>query len=169
MIQVAKEHGCRTQLVEATVEVNDRQKERMVEKIVGALGVSLNPGSLEGLTIGVLGLAFKPNTDDVRDAPSLFIIRELLQRGARVQAYDPAAIEQAKCLFPEVDYRKDAYGAADGADLLAVLTEWNQFRNLDLEKIKDSMRRPLLMDLRNVYEPEKVRMLGFQYHGVGRN
>ena len=119
--------------------------------------------------MGVLGLAFKPNTDDVRKAPSLVIIRELLQRGARVQAYDPVAMEQAQHILPETDFRPDAYSTAEGADLLALVTEWNQFRNLDLEKIKKSMRRPILVDLRNVYEPERVRSLGFEYHGVGRN
>ena len=168
LAQLAKEHGCRTQLVETTVEVNEGQKLRMVEKIVGALGVSLNPGSLEGFTVGILGLAFKPNTDDVRESSSLVIIRELQRRGARVQAYDPAAMEQAQRFLPDVDYRTDACSAAEGADAVVLITEWNQFRNLDLEKIKGLMRRPILVDLRNVYEPERVRALGFEYHGVGR-
>jgi UDPglucose 6-dehydrogenase len=168
LAQLAKEHGCRTQLVEAVVEVNEQQKLRMVDKIVSALGVSLNPGSLEGFTVGMLGLAFKPNTDDVREAPSLVIVRELQRRGARVQAYDPAAMEQAQRLLPDVDYRADAYSAAEGADAVVLITEWNQFRNLDLEKIKGLMRRPILVDLRNVYEPERVRTLGFEYYGVGR-
>jgi len=168
LVQIAKEHGCRTRLVETVVEVNEQQKLRMVDKIAGALGVSLNPGSMEGITIGVLGLAFKPNTDDVREAPSLVIVRELQRRGARVQAYDPAAMEQAQQVLPEVDYRTDAYSAVEGADVLVLITEWNQFRNLDLEKIKGLMHRPILVDLRNVYEPERVRTLGFEYRGVGR-
>jgi UDPglucose 6-dehydrogenase len=168
LAQLAREHGCRARLVETVAEVNEEQKLRMVEKIVGALGVSLNPGSLEGITIGVLGLSSKPDTDDVREAPSLVIIRELQRRGATVQAYDPAAMEQAQRVLPEVDYRMDAYSAAEGADLLVLITEWNQFRNLDLEKVKGLMRRPILLDLRNVYEPERVRMLGFEYQGVGR-
>jgi UDPglucose 6-dehydrogenase len=168
LVQIAKEHGCRTRLVETVVEVNEQQKLRMVDKIAGALGVSLNPGSMEGITIGVLGLAFKPNTDDVREAPSLVIVRELQRRGARVQAYDPAAMEQAQQVLPEVDYRTDAYSAVEGADVLVLVTEWNQFRNLDLEKIKGLMRRPILVDLRNVYEPERVRTMGFEYRGVGR-
>jgi UDPglucose 6-dehydrogenase len=168
LAQLAREHGCRTQLVEAVVEVNEQQKLRMVEKVVQALGVSSNPGSLDGMTVGVLGLAFKPNTDDVREAPSLDIIRELRRRGARVQAYDPAAMEQARRVLPDVDYRTDAYSATEGADVLVLITEWNQFRNLDLERIKTLVRRPILLDLRNVYEPERVKALGFEYHGVGR-
>ena len=169
LAQTAKDYGCRTRLVETVVEVNERQKHYMVDKIVGALGASVNPGSLEGLTVGVLGLAFKPNTDDIREAPSIAIIRELLRRGARVQAYDPAAMEQAKSVLPEVRYQCDAYSTAENADLLALLTEWNQFRNLDLEKIGKSMRRAILVDLRNVYEPERVKALGFEYYGVGRS
>ena len=169
LAQIAKEHGCQTRLVDAVVEVNEQQKHRMVDKIVGALGVSPNPGSLEGITLGVLGLAFKPNTSDVRESPSLEIIRELRQRGARVQAYDPEAIEEARRILPEVDYCTDVYSTAEGADLLVLATEWNQFRNLDFEKIKKSMRRPILVDLRNVYEPERVRAMGFEYYGVGRN
>jgi len=168
LAQIAREHGCQTRLVDAVVEVNAQQKLRMVDKIVGALGVSPNPGCLEGITLGVLGLAFKPNTSDVRESPALEIIRELLQRGARVQTYDPEAMEEARRILPEVDYCPDAYSTAEGADLLVLATEWNQFRNLDLERIKESMRRPILVDLRNVYEPERVRMLGFEYWGVGR-
>ncbi|MFQ5685001.1 MAG: UDP-glucose dehydrogenase family protein, partial [Candidatus Binatia bacterium] len=148
LVQIAKEHGCRTRLVETAIDVNEQQKLRMVDKIADALGVSLNPGSMEGITIGVLGLAFKPNTDDVREAPALVIVRELQRRGARVQAYDPAAMEQAQQVLPEVDYRTDAYSAVEEADVLVLITEWNQFRNLDLEKIKGLMRRPILVDLR---------------------
>ena len=168
LVQIAKEHGSRTRLIETVIEVNEQQKLRMVDKIVGALGVSLNPDSLKGVTVGVLGLAFKPNTDDVRDAPSLVIVRELQRRGARVQAYDPAAMEQAQQVLPEVDFRADAYSTAEGSDVLVLITEWNQFRNLDLKKIKSLMRRPILVDLRNVYDRERVRTLGFEYRGVGR-
>lgn len=168
LVNIAKEHGYRAHLVETVVAVNEQQKLRMVQKIIGALGASSDPGSLEGITIGILGLAFKPNTDDVRQAPSLIIIGELQRLGARVQAYDPAAMEQARRVLPKVDYRADAYSAVVGADVLVLATEWNQFRNLNLEKIKRLMRRPILVDLRNVYEPERVRMLGFTYCGVGR-
>lgn len=169
LAQIAKEHGCQTRLVDAVIEVNEHQKHRMVDKIVGALRISPNPGSLEGITLGVLGLAFKPNTSDVRKSPSLEIIRELQQKGARVQTYDPEAIEEARRILPEVDYCPDVYSTAEGADLLVLATEWNQFRNLDFEKIKKSMRRPILVDLRNVYEPQRVRAMGFEYYGVGRN
>jgi UDPglucose 6-dehydrogenase len=169
LTQIARQYGSRVRLVEAAAEVNEQQKHRMVEKIVSALGVSLNPGSLDGRTIGVLGLAFKPNTDDVRESPALFICRELGRRGARLQAYDPAAIKQAREVLPSVDYRPDAYSVAEGADAVVLLTEWNQFRSLELERMKALMRRPLLLDLRNVYEPEKAKALGFEYYGVGRN
>ncbi len=168
LTQIAKEHGCRVRLVETVLEVNDRQKLLMVEKIVGVLGASSDSRPLDGSTVGILGLSFKPNTDDVREAPSLFIISELQRRGAQVQAYDPAAMEQAGHLLCDVDFRTDAYSTVEGADAVVLLTEWNQFRNLDLEKIKGLMRRPIFFDLRNVYEPEKVKSLGFEYYGVGR-
>ena len=168
LVNIAREHGCRARVVETVIEVNEQQRLRMVQKIIGALGTSSDPGSLEGITIGMLGLAFKPNTDDVRQSPSLAIISELQRLGARVQAYDPAAMEQARRVLPEVDYRTDAYSTAEGADVLVLATEWNQFRNLNLEKMKGLMRRPILVDLRNIYEPERVRMLGFTYCGVGR-
>jgi UDPglucose 6-dehydrogenase len=167
LVRLARGHGCPTLLTEATVDVNERQKLRMVDKITTALGVA-DAGSLAGLTIGVLGVAFKPNTDDIREAPALVIIRELLRRGAAVQAYDPAAMEQAAGVLPEVSYRSDAYSAADAADALVLLTEWNQFRNLDLARLKTQMRRPVLLDLRNVCEPELVEAFGFHYEGVGR-
>lgn len=168
LVNIARDHGCRARVVETVIEVNEQQRLRMVQKIIGALGVSSDPGSLEGITIGMLGLAFKPNTDDIRQSPSLAIISELQRLGARVQAFDPAAMEQARRVTSEVDYRTDAYSAAEGADVLVLATEWNQFRNLNLEKVKGLMRRPILVDLRNVYEPERVRMLGFTYCGVGR-
>jgi UDPglucose 6-dehydrogenase len=169
LVQIAKKNGCRMQLVETVIEVNERQKLRAVQKIINALRISSNPISLEGITVGVLGLSFKPNTDDVREAPSLMIIRELQRLGAHVQAYDPAAMEQAKRILPDVDCRADAYGVAEGADALVVITEWNQFRNLDLEKIRGLMGRPILLDLRNIYEPDKLKSLGFEYYGAGRN
>jgi UDPglucose 6-dehydrogenase len=165
---IAKEHGCSARLVETLVAVNEQQKLRMVEKIAGALGPASGTSSLEGTTIAVLGLAFKPNTDDVRDAPSIAIIEELQRRGARVQAFDPAAMEASQRLLPQVDYRADAYDTAREADALVLLTEWNEFRNLELNKIRELMRRPIFLDLRNVYEPDKAKALGFEYYGVGR-
>jgi UDPglucose 6-dehydrogenase len=164
---IAAAHGCRSLLVESVIEVNERQKRRMVDKIAAALGVA-GDGRLDDVTIGVLGLSFKPNTDDVREAPALDIIRLLRDRGARIQAYDPAGMEQARRLTADLDYRADAYAVAQGADALVIVTEWNDFRNLQLDRLKAVMRRPLLLDLRNVYEPERVRAHGFEYHGVGR-
>jgi UDPglucose 6-dehydrogenase len=167
LARLARGHGCPTLLTEATVEVNERQVRRMLDKITAACGAT-DSASLAGVTVGVLGLAFKPNTDDIREAPAVRIVGELQRRGASVRAYDPAAMEQAARVLPEVEYRSDAYGTAEGADALVLLTEWNQFRNLDLARLKALMRRPVLVDLRNVYEPEVAERLGFHYEGVGR-
>jgi len=146
----------------AVLDVNARQRRLMVDKIEELAG------DLEGLEIGVLGLAFKPNTDDMREAPSIDIVRALLKRGARVRAHDPAAGENARQLLPDIHYAEDAYAVAEGADVLVLVTEWNQFRNLDLERIKGLMRRPVLADLRNVYDPRRAREMGFTYTSVGR-
>jgi UDPglucose 6-dehydrogenase len=167
LARMAEAHGAPSLLVEAVIEVNERQKRRMVDKIVSALGLP-SGGTLEDVTVGVLGLTFKPNTDDVREAPALDIIRDLRQLGAHVQAYDPAGIVHARRALPDVDYRDDAYSAAEKADALVLVTEWNQFRNLDFDQLRRVMRRPLLLDLRNVYDPERLVALGFEYHGVGR-
>jgi UDPglucose 6-dehydrogenase len=139
----------------------------MVTKILGALGLD-ESASLEGTTLGVLGLAFKPDTDDVRESPALRIVAELRRRGARIQAYDPAAMEQARAIHPDIVYRPDAYSVAEESDAVVLMTEWNQFRNLDLSRMKGLMRRPILVDLRNAYEPERVKALGLTYQGVGR-
>jgi UDPglucose 6-dehydrogenase len=168
LAHIARQNGCSASLVETLVAVNEQQKFRMVEKIARAVGPLPDARSLQGLTIGVLGLAFKPNTDDVRDAPAITIIQELERRGARVQAFDPAAMEICRQLLPQVDYRSDPYDTARDADALVLLTEWNEFRNLELSRIKALMRRPVFLDLRNVYEPDRVKALGFEYEGVGR-
>jgi UDPglucose 6-dehydrogenase len=149
------------------IEVNEAQRARMVTKILAALGLD-ESAMLQGVTLGVLGLAFKPDTDDVRESPALAIAEELARRGARIQAYDPAAMEQARALLPDIVYRPDAYSAAEDADAVVLMTEWNQFRNLDLSRMKSLMRRPILVDLRNVYEPERMKALGLAYQGVGR-
>jgi UDPglucose 6-dehydrogenase len=125
-------------------------------------------GDLKGKTIGILGLSFKPNTNDIRESSSIAIIRGLLALGAKVKAYDPAAMEEAKALFPELEFGKDAYDVADGADVLVLVTEWNQFRRLDLLRIKDLLKSPIFIDLRNVYDPDQMKRLGFNYCGVGR-
>jgi UDPglucose 6-dehydrogenase len=155
-------HDYQFEILEAVLRVNARQLEIMIDKIRGALG------SLRDKTLGVLGLSFKPNTDDIREAPALRILEVLLQEGARVRAYDPAAMETTRRIFPEVHYCDNPYEAAKGSDALIVVTEWNLFRNLDLGELKSLLRQPILLDLRNIYEPEKARALGFRYYGVGR-
>jgi len=146
----------------AALEVNSRQRQVMVEKIAKAAG------DLDGKEIGFLGLAFKPNTDDMRDSPTIEIIQGLQRAGAKIRAYDPAAMDNAANIFDEVDYCDDVYAVAEGADVLVVATEWNQFRSIDLERIKQSMRSPVVVDMRNIYDPQRMRELGFTYDSVGR-
>jgi len=162
LLQVAKEWDVPLGVAEATLAANVRQRAWVVEKVAAAAG------DLAGKAVGVLGLAYKPNTDDIREAPALAIIAEFLARGARVRAYDPEAMPRAREVFADLDYRPDPYAVAEGADVLVVVTEWNEFRNLDLERVRALMARPVLVDLRNVYDPAKARALGFQYTGVGR-
>ena len=163
LIQTGRQAGCVMEIAEATARANVRQRERMVEKIREALG-----GSLKDTRLGVLGLTFKPNTNDLRDAPALDIIPKLQADGADVRAYDPAGMEEARKLLPTVTLCANAYEAAAGADALILMAEWNQFRNLDLERIKSSLKRPVFVDLRNVYEPARMTALGFRYTSVGR-
>lgn len=162
LLRLGEEHGAELSVVKAAISANERQRSVMLKKIRHVIG------GLKGKTIAVLGLSFKPNTDDLREAPSLYLIDRFLKEGARVRAYDPVAMDNAKAVFPGVTFCRDAYDAAKGADALVIVTEWNQFRNLDLEKIKDLLRQPFFFDLRNVYEPEKVKRLGFKYLCVGR-
>jgi UDPglucose 6-dehydrogenase len=164
LIDIARQAGRPFDIVETVVQVNERVKLRMVDKIRKACG-----GSVAGLTIGVLGLSFKPETDDMREAAAIPILHTLATEGAAIRAFDPVAEENARELLPEgVCYCSDAYDAAVNVDCLVILTEWNQFRSLDLERLRGAMRRPLIVDLRNVYEPEKIRALGFEYDSVGR-
>ena len=163
LIQTGRQAGCVMEIAEAAARANDKQRVRMVEKIREALG-----GSLRGTRLGVLGLSFKPNTNDLRDAPALDIIPKLQEEGAEVRAYDPAGMEEARKLLPTVTLCANAYETAAGADALILLTEWNQFRNLDLERIKGTLKRPVFVDLRNVYEPARMTALGFRYTSVGR-
>jgi UDPglucose 6-dehydrogenase len=162
ILRVAAAQGLPLKVVEAAVEVNDAQAGRMVEKIRALLG------SLRGKRIGVLGLSFKPNTSDTRESPAIRIIQALLAEGASVRAYDPVAIPEARPLLPAVEFGTDAYDTASGCDALVLATEWNQFRSLDLQRLKTLMRSPVLVDLRNVYEPVDMKRLGFRYAGVGR-
>jgi UDPglucose 6-dehydrogenase len=159
---VAREFGRDSLIVDAVIEVNRRQRQAMLPKIEKLVG------GLEGKTIAVLGLAFKPETNDMREAPSLEIIAGLLKSGAMVRAYDPVAMLEAAEILPEVNYADDEYAAVKNADALVFVTEWNQFRALDMRRIRDLMRSPRIADLRNIYEPEDMRELGFEYVGVGR-
>ncbi len=162
---LGRKNGYRLRILEAVLEVNQEQRQVTVNKVEKMCG-----GDLQGKTIGVLGLAFKPNTSDVRESPALEIIEMLVEKGAQINAYDPIAeaeFQKAKPHLP-INYVKDAYEAARGAHCLLIITEWNEFRYLDLEKIKSLMQEPCLVDTRNIYEPERVRQIGFRYEGMGR-
>ena len=163
LVKTAHDHGAGVRLVETTVAVNDARKKAMAARVLKALG-----GDLEGKTVGLLGLTFKPNTDDMRDAPSLDVAPALIAMGARVQAFDPEGMEEAGKLLSGVVFKEGAYAAAEGADAVVILTEWDQFRALDLDKLKEVMRRPVMVDLRNVYRPADVRARGFEYSSIGR-
>jgi UDPglucose 6-dehydrogenase len=150
-------------LLNAVMDINRDQRMLAIDKLRECLD------SLEGRVVGLLGLAFKPNTDDLRDAPSLDIARVLIAAGAEVRAYDPAAMERARDLLPEVEYSADAYALAEGADGLVLVTEWNEFRHLDLARMRASMRKAVMVDGRNIYDPAMMRGLGFTYRGIGRD
>lgn len=160
--ELARGHGLTLEIAEAVARVNAAQQAWALDKIAAGLG------GLAGKTVGVLGLAYKPNTDDVRDAPALSLIGGLLAGGASVRAYDPEAVVTFARQCPAVTYGKDAYEVAQGCDAVALVTEWNEFRNLDLSRARAVMKGDLLCDLRNVYEPAKARAAGFRYVGVGR-
>jgi len=164
LVKTAQDHDSPVRLIETTVAVNDTRKRAMARKIVAAMG-----GDVRGKTIAVLGLTFKPNTDDMREAPSLSIITALQDAGATVRAYDPEGMEQAKPLLEGVVFCPDAYAAAEGASAVALVTEWDQFRALDLPRLKAAMRDAVMVDLRNVYPPAEVVRHGFTYASVGRN
>ena len=159
----AQEAGVKLRLAAAAHEVNQQQRERMVEKITAMLD-----GCVDGKTIGVLGLSFKPNTDDIREAPAMDIIAALLQQGAHIKAYDPVAMPAAQQVLRDVEYCKDSYAVCSGSDALVLATEWNQFRALDLQRVHALLNQPVMVDLRNVYEPETMQRLGFRYTAVGR-
>jgi UDPglucose 6-dehydrogenase len=162
--QFARDAGSPLAIVDAVVEVNERQHRRMVEKIAACLD-----GDVRGKTIGVLGLSFKPETDDTRESPATAIVRALQARGASVQAYDPQAMDAVRKELPELTLCSDAYQACRGAEALVIVTEWNQFRMLDLERIKSLLARPVIVDLRNIYDPTPMRAAGFEYVCVGRS
>src|SRR5579871_66711 len=161
LLRTAQEVGAPTRIVEAVQSVNEERKERMAEKVVAAFG------GVRGKTIAVLGLTFKPNTDDMRDAPSLVILPHLVKEGARVRAYDPEGMTEAK-KYLDVEMCPDAYAALEGADGVVILTEWNEFRALDLKTAKRLLKQPLMVDLRNIYRPDEMAKSGYSYISVGR-
>ncbi|MDB5562252.1 MAG: UDP-glucose/GDP-mannose dehydrogenase family protein [Hyphomicrobiales bacterium] len=163
LVRIGEEAGSRMRLVETTVTINDRRKEAMGEKIVAACG-----GDVRGKTIAVLGLTFKPNTDDMREAPSLVIVPALMAAGARVLAYDPEGMVAARALIPGLGFGSGPYDIAVGADAIVIITEWNEFRSLDLERLGTVMKTPVLVDLRNVYRRDVVERRGFTYESIGR-
>jgi UDPglucose 6-dehydrogenase len=160
--QIALEQDLHFHIIEAVLKVNEERKNLMLAKIEKALG------GVVGRTVAVLGLSFKPNTDDIRESPALPIVQGLVDRGAAVRAFDPEAMPGCRPLFPTVTFCENAYATAEGADALVIITEWNQFRKLELDHLRELLRRPLVIDLRNLYEPEKMAAAGFEYVSVGR-
>jgi len=160
--QIAEEHGMRFEIIDAVLSANERVRQRMVPKIDAAFG------GLAGKTVALLGLAFKGDTDDMRESPAIPIVEGLVAAGARVRAYDPAAMEQAKAVLPPIAYCTDPYDAARGADGLVIATEWNQFRALEFDRLQQLLKQPLIVDLRNLYEPERVAAAGLRYVSIGR-
>jgi len=162
LLQIGKENNIELGIIKATVKANELQKEKAAEKIIQTIP------HLKGKTICILGLSFKPNTNDLRDAPAIFIINRLLKAGAGIRAYDPVSVEDAKQILPKITYCKDAYDAVKGSDGVVIVTEWNQFRNLDFNRIKKLAKGNFFFDFRNIYEPARIRKMGFKYYSVGR-
>ncbi|MFG1357418.1 UDP-glucose dehydrogenase family protein [Xanthobacter pseudotagetidis] len=163
LIKTAQDYKAPIRIVETVVSVNDQRKRAMARKVIQALG-----GSVRGKAVGVLGLTFKPNTDDMRDAPSISIITALQDAGAHITAHDPEGVAQAKLVLDDVAYVDTPYAAAEGADALVIITEWDAFRALDLKRIHALMKSPIVVDLRNIYRPDEMAALGFAYQSVGR-
>ncbi len=163
LVRTAQEAGVPVSLVETTVKVNDTRKERMAARVIRACG-----GSVERKTIAVLGLTFKPNTDDMRESASLTVIPALQRAGATIRAFDPEGMDEARTLLDGVDFRNGAYDAMDGADAVVILTEWNEFRALDLKRVRALLRSPTVIDLRNIYKPAEMAEAGFYYFSIGR-
>jgi UDPglucose 6-dehydrogenase len=163
LLKMAEEQDVELGIVDATIRANERQWELIIEKIRAAMGI------LKNKTIAILGLSFKPNTDDIREAPSLNIIRRLLKENSKVRAYDPVSMKVTQSIFPDITYCKDPYDAVKGANALIIMTEWNQFRNLELDRLKKLLEEPYFFDLRNIYDPQKLKDKGFKYHCVGRS
>jgi UDPglucose 6-dehydrogenase len=163
LIKTARDNAAAIRIVETVVAVNEERKRAMAHKVIAACG-----GQIRGKKVALLGLTFKPNTDDMREAPSLAIVSTLQEAGALIRAYDPEGMEQARAVLHKVDYCPDAYSCVDGADALVIVTEWDAFRALDLDRIKRLLHEPLIVDLRNIYRPEEMQRRGFRYVSVGR-
>lgn len=163
LTKTANDHDSPVRIVDTVVEVNAARKKAMATKIIDAMG-----GDISGKTIGVLGLAFKPNTDDMRDAPSLDIIPALVEAGAVIKAYDPEAMEEASHLLNGIDYAENPYAVLEGSDAMVIITEWDQFRALDLDRVKQALKQPVVIDLRNIYAPDDMTKRGFSYTSIGR-
>lgn len=163
LVKTAEDNGAPIRLIETTVAVNDTRKRAMARKVITAVG-----GDVRGKTIGVLGLTFKPNTDDMRDSPAIAIVQALQDAGAIVRGYDPEGMEAAKAVMPDITYCNSAYDVAEGASAVVIVTEWNAFRALDLSRLKAKMDQPVLVDLRNIYREDEVTRAGFAYSSVGR-
>jgi UDPglucose 6-dehydrogenase len=163
LVKTARDAGTPISIIETVVAVNDDRKKEMADRIVHAMG-----GSVKGKRIAILGLTFKPNTDDMRDSPSLTVIPLLVEQGAIVRAFDPEGMHEARKLLPDIEYSTDDYGALEDADALVLLTEWNEFRALDWSRVADAMRGRIVVDTRNIYVPSQVSDAGFAYHSIGR-
>ena len=162
LVEIFREHGVKTRVVEATIEANEYQKQGVVNKLLSVMP------NLKGKTIAILGLAFKPETDDTRFSPTKVVIPILESKGAKIQAYDPVATEDFKRDFPDLDYKKNAYEAIDGADAVILMTEWNEFRSLDLNRVKELLKSPIFVDTRNIYDPRMMKKNGFKFVCTGR-
>jgi len=163
LVRTAQSHDSPTKIVEAVVEINDARKKKMADRVIAACG-----GSLKDKTVAVLGLTFKPNTDDMRDAPSLDIVPALQRAGATVRAFDPAGMHEAQGLLKDVDYMDGPYQTLEGADAVVIITEWDEFRALDLKRLKSLMKSPIMIDLRNIYRPDEMAEAGVKYFSIGR-
>jgi UDPglucose 6-dehydrogenase len=163
LIKTAQDYGTPVRIVETVASVNDQRKRAMARKVIQAMG-----GDVRGKRVAILGLTFKPNTDDMRDAPSIAVIQGLQDQGASIAAYDPEGVEQARLVLSAIDYASNPYACMEGADALVIVTEWEQFRALDMRRIKELLRQPLIIDLRNVYAPDEVRRHGLEYVSIGR-
>jgi len=163
LVRTAEEAETPLAIIDTVLRVNEARKRRMAKRITAACG-----GTVEGKTLAALGLTYKPNTDDMRDSPSLTFLPMLCDAGATIRAFDPEGMGEAEKLIPELDYCEDAYQAMEGADALILITEWNEFRGLDLVRVKQLLRQPLVIDLRNIYKPEEMLAAGLVYHSIGR-